>query len=279
MARAGSSHEDGGRSGGYVSPMHPILFSLGGFEIHTYGFMGGVAFLVGAGIVLWRAHRLGVPVERTADVIFWLSVFSLLGARLVFVLQNPGVVTSLADWFDIRGGGLVFYGSFVIGFPLGFLLMHRWELPTFGLWDTMATAFPLAHGISRVGCYYAGCCYGAPTGPGSGVVFPEGSLAPAGIPLVPVQLYEAASLFVIAAICNLFYAYRRFDGQVMLLYLSLYAGARAVLETYRGDAERGWFLRDQLGEVLTWSQGMSLVLAVMAIAVFLVGARRAAARP
>jgi phosphatidylglycerol:prolipoprotein diacylglycerol transferase len=255
--------------------MHPILFDIGGFEIHTYGFMGGIAFLIGAAIVLWRGKNLGVPVERTADLIFWLSVVSLAGARLVFVLQNPGVVETLPQLFDIRGGGLVFYGSFLVGFPLGFLLMHRWEMPAFAMWDTMATAFPLAHGISRIGCYAAGCCYGAPTHGGHGVVFPEGSLAPPGIELYPVQLYEAAALFVIAAICNLFYRFRRFDGQVMLLYLSLYAIARAGLEMYRGDEERGWFLRDQLGEVLTWSQGMSIVLAVMAIAVFFVGARRA----
>jgi len=255
--------------------MHPILFDINGFEIHTYGFMGGIAFIVGAGLVLWRGKNLGVPVERTADLIFWLAVLSLLGARLVFVLQNPGVVTSPLEFFDIRGGGLVFYGSFLVGFPLGFLLMHRWEMPAFGIWDAMATAFPLSHGISRLGCYAAGCCYGAPTGTEAGVQFPPGSLAPSGVNLYPVQLYEAGALFLIALLCNAFYRYRRFDGQVMLLYLSLYAVARAVLEVFRGDVERGWFLRDQLGEVLTWSQGMSIVLAAMAIAVFFVAARRA----
>jgi len=259
--------------------MHPILFDIGGFEIHTYGFMGGLAFIVGAGLVLWRAKNLGVPVERTADLIFWLAVLSLMGARLIFVLQNPGVVTSLPSFFDIRGGGLVFYGSFVVGFPLGFLLMHRWDMPAFGMWDAMATAFPLSHGISRIGCYYAGCCYGAPTGTDAGVVFPPGSLAPPGVNLYPVQLYEAAALFAIALACNLFYRFRTFDGQVMLLYLSLYAVARAVLEMFRGDAERGWFLEEQLGQVLTWSQGMSILLALMAIGVFFLGARRAATEP
>jgi len=258
--------------------MHPILFSIGGFEIHTYGFMGGVAFLVGAAIVLYRAHRLGQTLERTADLIFWLAVLSLLGARLVFVLQNPETVNSFAGLFDIRGGGLVFYGAFIVGFPLGFLLMNRWDMPPFAMWDTMATAFPIAHGISRLGCYAAGCCYGIPTDGPTAVVFPDHSLAPSGIPMHPVQLYEAFTLFAIGAACNAFYRHRRFDGQVMLLYLSLYAVARAVLEMFRGDVERGWFLPELLGRVLTWSQGMSLVLAVVAIGVFFVGARRAAAK-
>lgn len=256
--------------------MHPILFDISGFEIHTYGFMGGIAFLVGAGIVLWRGRNLGIPLERTADLIFWLAVLSLLGARLVFVLQNPDTVNSFMELFDIRGGGLVFYGSFVVGFPLGFLLMSRWKMPAFAMWDAMATAFPIAHGISRLGCYAAGCCYGAPTGTDFGVQFPAGSLAPHGMNLYPVQLYEAGTLFAIGLMCNLFYRHRRFDGQVMLLYLFLYAVARAVLEVYRGDAERGWFMAAQLGEVLTWSQGMSILLALMAIAVFFIGARRSA---
>jgi len=258
--------------------MHPILFDVGGFAIHTYGFMGGVAFLLGASIVLFRARGLGVTLERTADLIFWLAVLSLLGSRMVFVIQNPETVHSFVDLFDIRGGGLVFYGAFVVGFPLGFALMKRWGMPVFGMWDAMATAFPLAHGISRLGCYAAGCCYGAPHDGPMAVVFPEEGLAPAGIPMHPVQLYEAFSLFAIAAVCNAFYAHRRFDGQVMLLYLSLYAGARALLETFRGDVERGWFLQGVLGETLTWSQGMSLVLAVLAIGVFFVGARRASER-
>jgi len=258
--------------------MHPILFELGGLPIHTYGFLGGVAFLVGAGIVLVRARAIGVSLDQMADLIFWLAVLSLLGARLVFVVQNPQTIHSFADLFNIRGGGLVFYGAFVVGFPLGFALMRRWGMPIFAMWDVMATAFPLAHGISRLGCYAAGCCYGEPSSSPWAVTFPENSLAPHGVPLHPVQLYEAGALFAIAALCNLFYRHRSFDGQVMLLYLSLYAGARAGLEFFRGDLDRGWFLESLLGQTLTFSQGMSLLLAAGAVAVFLVGARRAAAR-
>lgn len=56
---------------------------------------------------------------------------------------------------------------------------------------------PLIHGFGRIGCFLAGCCYGKPYhGPGA-VVFPEGSYAPAGIELFPVQLMEAAMLFLI----------------------------------------------------------------------------------
>jgi phosphatidylglycerol:prolipoprotein diacylglycerol transferase len=257
--------------------MHPVLLDLGGFQVHTYGAMGALAFVVGCCLVLWRAWRRGLDLNRVADVIFWMAITSLLGARLVFVLQNPGTVETLGQLLDLRGGGLVFYGSFVVGIPVGFLLMWRYQLPMFGVWDLFGAAFPLAHAISRVGCYAAGCCYGLPTDGPLGVAFPPHGIAPGGVPLHPVQLYEAGALVAIAAATNGFYAHKRFDGQVFLLYLLLYAVARSGLEVFRGDVERGFFLPELLGEALTYSQGMSLVFAAVALVVFLVGARRAAA--
>lgn len=257
--------------------MHPILFHLGGFPVHTYGAMGALAFVVGAGLVLWRGHRLGFDPNRVADVIFWMALLSLAGARGVYVIQNPATIHGALDLVDLRGGGLVFYGSFVVGIPAGFLLMRRFELPAFAIWDLFGTAFPLAHAISRLGCYGAGCCYGAPTDAAWAVTYPPDSLiAPPGVPVHPAQLYEALALALIALATNVFWRFRTFDGQVFLLYLVLYAGARTVLELFRGDAERGWFLPELLGQAVTWSQGMSGVLAAVALAVFLVGARQAA---
>lgn len=257
--------------------MHPVFIETGFGTIYSYGAMGALAFIVGCGLVLWRSRRLGLDFNRVADVIFWMAISGLIGARLVFALQQPEAIETLGDLFDLRRGGLVFYGSFLVGIPVGFWLMWRSELPIFALWDIFGTAWPLSHAISRVGCFAAGCCYGLPTDSPLAVTFPEGSaIAPEGVPLHPVQLYEAAALVGIAGITNLFYRHRRFDGQVCLLYLLLYAVVRSITEVFRGDLERGYFLPELLGQVLTYSQGMSLVLAVVALAVFLVGARRAA---
>jgi phosphatidylglycerol:prolipoprotein diacylglycerol transferase len=261
--------------------MFPILFHIGSFPIHTYGALGALAFLVGAGISLWRGVKLGLDQNKVADVIFWMAITSLLGARLVFVLQNPETVSSLAEFLDLRGGGLVFYGAFLVGIPVGFGLMQRYQLPPFAVWDLFGTAFPISHAISRVGCYAAGCCYGAPTDAGFSlaVTYPhDHPLAPSGVPVHPAQLYEAAVLLGIGLATNLFYRHRRFDGQVFLLYLVMYAAARPILEIFRGDIDRGWFLPDLLGEILTWSQGMSAVFAVVALVVFFFGARARGAR-
>lgn len=262
---------------GYLGAVHPVLFEVGGFPIHGYGAMGALAFVVGAGIALLRGVRQGMDRDRLADVIFWMAITSLLGARLVFLIQNPGTVTSVASLFDLRGGGLVFYGAFLVGIPVGFALMRRYGLPAFAVWDVFGTAFPLSHAISRVGCYLAGCCYGSPAEVPWAVTFPpHQALAPANVPLHPAQLYEAGALVAIAAATNLFYRHRRFDGQVFLLYLVLYAAARAALEAFRGDLDRGFFLPEVLGERLSFSQGMSAVFVAVALVVFFWGARRQA---
>jgi phosphatidylglycerol---prolipoprotein diacylglyceryl transferase len=249
--------------------VHPVLFDLGGLPIHAYGVLGAVGFVLATAITLARARALGFEVQKVADLIFWLSLASLAGARLLYVVQHPAEIRSLWSVLDLRGGGLVFYGAFVTGIPAGFLLLRRYGLPVLAFWDILATALPLAHAVSRVGCFLAGCCYGAPSDAAWAVTFPADSpTAPPGVPLHPVQLYEAAALLLIGVATNVFYTFRRFDGQVFLLYVVSYAASRFVLEFFRGDPGRGSFL----GTSLSFSQGMSLLVVGAALFVW---ARRA----
>jgi len=254
--------------------MHPVLFDVGGFSVHAYGALGAIAFLLGAGLTLWRGRRLGMNIERVADVIFWMSVTGLIGARLLFVLQNPGALQHIGQLLDLRSGGLVFYGAFLTGLPTGLFLLRRAGLPAAAFFDILGTAFPLSHAISRAGCFLAGCCYGLPHDGALAVTFPPTGVAPPGTPLHPVQLYEALALLTIAAVTNALYRRPHARGQVFLLYLVLYAATRAVVEMFRGDTERGFFLPAVLGEALTYSQGMSLLVAAVAVALFIRGARQ-----
>lgn len=256
--------------------MHPILFDIFGFEIHSYGAFGAAGFLLTSFSVIVRGRKIGIPSERMADLIFWSAVFSLLGARVVFILQNPGVFTHWTEWVNLRTGGMVFYGSVLFGIPAGSALMARLGMPLFATWDMFAAAFPIAHGISRVGCFLAGCCYGSPyDGPGSVVYSHPRSSAPLDTPVHPVQLYEAGFLFALGIALQFLYARKRYHGQVMLAYLVAYAIGRSVVEVYRGDASRGWFMPELLGETFTYSQGFSVVLALFAVVVFGVLAPRA----
>lgn len=255
--------------------MHPIAFQFGETAIHSYGVMGALGFIVGCAVVLTRGRAEGLERERLADVIFWTSVSALVGARLLFLLQNPSHAESLFDVVNLRKGGLVFYGSLIAGIPTASVLLLKYKLPFFKTWDILATALPLSHAFSRVGCLLAGCCYGLPTDVPWAITFhADQSAAPQDVPLHPTQLYEAGMLLGIAAICNLYFSRRRADGQVTLLYLVLYAIGRSIVEEFRGDADRGFLL----GGLLTVSQGLSLVLATVAVVLFALVPRWTAAK-
>lgn len=254
--------------------MHPILFEVGGFSVHTYGFLGAVAFLLGAFIALRRGQSLGVAPEATADLIFWTSLVGLAGSRLLFVAQNPNAVDGWIDVVNFRNGGMVFYGSLLVGVPFGTLWMRMKGMPVLAMWDVMGTVMPLAHAIARIGCYAAGCCYGSQSSSAWAVTFSHPLAgAPSGVPLHPVQLYEAAMLLGVAAVTHVAWGRRRQDGLVIGLYLILYAVGRSVMELYRGDTERGWFMPELLGELLTYSQGVSIVGLVIGVVVIWLGRR------
>lgn len=255
--------------------MHPILFELGGSSVHTYGALGAVGFLAVCGIALVRAKKLGIDPERLADLIFFTALVSLLGARLLFVWQNPQVVETWFDVVNYRKGGLVFYGALLVGIPFGTAWLWFKQMPVLAGWDVFATAMPIGHGITRLGCLAAGCCWGTESSAPWAVTYSHPlAIAPHGVSLHPVQVYEALSLLVVGAIVNLAYERRKFDGQILGMYLIGYAAVRMVTELYRGDATRGLFLPQLLGELLSYSQGVSIGIGLLGVGVIAVARLR-----
>src|SRR5690606_1183579 len=142
-----------------------------------------------------------------------------------------------------RGGGLVFYGA-----PLGGLVAVApacraigLRLP--GIADATIHAVPVAHALGRVGCFLAGCCYGAPFDGAWAVRFTD-PLAPAAHPSVlrhPTQLYEVAGLLLLAGLFAWLPASSG-RGRRALAYVAAYAALRFVIEAFRGDGVRGFLL-------------------------------------
>jgi phosphatidylglycerol:prolipoprotein diacylglycerol transferase len=255
--------------------MHPVLFRVGDFAIHAYGAMGALGFLAVVYLGLRRTTALGLTRDRVVDVIFWSAVAGVVGARALYIATNPEQFSSVGQMLNLRTGGLVFYGAMLTGFPVAAWLVRRYQLPYFALMDAFATVLPLGHALSRVGCLLAGCCYGKPTELPWGVTYSDPlAMAPHDVPLHPTQAYESLYLLGIFAFLNAFYPRRRFDGQVALLYLTLYPLLRSLNEFLRFDPTRGWFLESVFGPTVSTSQALSVLIASVACAVFLVGARR-----
>ena len=187
-------------------------------------------------------------------------------------------------------GGITWLGGVLGLIPAVYLLIHFFvpkrrgdELHCF---STMMPGLVLAHGFGRLGCFFGGCCYGAPTDSFLGVVFPAGSAAGKehpdynaaaellkivekeveengeiitvtetlypSVPVLPTQLFEAAFAFILFAVMLIFYKKLRYNN--VEIYAFAYGIFRFVLEFWRGD-DRG-----ATGIALSPSQIMSLIL-------------------
>ena len=126
----------------------------------------------------------------------------------------------------------------------------------------MIPCVSIAQGFGRVGCFLAGCCYGAPTDGPLAVIFPEGSSAPAGVPLIPTQLISSAGMFLITLVLILYAKRDRRAGRVGALYMILYSAGRFVIEFFRSD------YRGEVG-IFSTSQFISLFIAAIGIYLWL----------
>ena len=219
-----------------------------GRAVPTYGLLTGVGILLS---VLWfelRARRLG---ENSADfelAFLYALIGTFAGAKLLSVLtQLPAIIRDLAllrtaPMQFLQAyllAGFVFYGG-LYGALLGGWLYARCSRADFPrILQRLMPTVALIHAFGRLGCFCMGCCYGMPSET-LGIVLPHSEIAPAGVPLLPVQLYEAALEFVMFGVLARL-AVRGRDGTRMLgLYLLVYGAARFALEFFRGDGYRGF---------------------------------------
>ena len=164
------------------------------------------------------------------------ALVGILGGRLLHILSEWHNYTSFIDMISIWNGGMSVLGSFigVIAYATWYLRKRR--IPTLQVFDSVALYAPLAHGIARIGCFLAGCCYGLPTSLWWGVTYtnPE-VVAPLHIQLHPTQLYSSLSLFAIFLILRK--AEKRYvnPGELTMLYLTLASIERWGIDFLRGD--------------------------------------------
>lgn len=246
--------------------MHPKLIEIGDFFLPTYGVMVGIAFLA----ALWVASRLGKKSGLNPDDVTNLGVYcalaGLAGAKLLmFVLDwsyyasHPGEIFSLTT---LRAGG-VFQGGLIVALLVAYWFMRSRKLPPLRTADAFGPALALGHGIGRIGCFSAGCCWGAACGRPWAVTFTNPDAhqltgVPLNRPLHPTQLYEAGAEALIFGVLYWQFHQKHRDGQIIGLYLVLYSVARFVLEFYRDHQQA-----NPLDGPFTSTQWISLALLVV----------------
>lgn len=176
-------------------------------------------------------------------------------------------------WAKFWQGGLVWYGGLLGAGVYGIRFLYKEGFPVLKGIDMAGMVLPLGVFLGRLGCWFGGCCFGVESDHWTAVRFPAwspasesqyraGLLSSPGLeshPVLPMQLFEAAGCLAIAAFCMfVLHPRKRFDGQVFVVSLALYAVLRFFLEFGRAD-DRGalWGVSTSQWIGLAFVAGMS----------------------
>jgi len=142
--------------------MYPVLLEIPwlGWPIFSYGVMLGLAIIIGWYLTMFFAERDGLPREMMGSCYFWGILGSLAGARLLYLIANPGRIDRLEDLFNLRQGGLVAYGGFLGGLGACYIFCRRKKINIWAWADATAAPIALGLAITRLGCFLYGCCFG-----------------------------------------------------------------------------------------------------------------------
>lgn len=243
--------------------MHPILFKTDSITIYTYGFFVALGALLGGLYMWWQGKRqFGWSFDQANTLFVLLILGGVVGGKLFVILEDPTYyLGNISKLFS--GSGFVFYGSLLTAIPIMLWFFKKNKIPTLAMLDIMAIVTCIVHGFGRIGCYMAGCCYGKPANGFFSVIFtnPMCQAEPKNVPLHPTQFYEASLIFIIMIFLLIFKRWKRFDGQLFISYLIIYAIGRSILEIFRGDLDRGFVVKD----VLSTSQFISSIIIVIAV--------------
>lgn len=240
--------------------MRVILFSIGDFQVRSYGLVVALAIMLAMGVAYYLAkgttYRKHIP-----NMMFYVLIGAILVARIwhVFFFQWDYYSKHLVEIPAIWNGGIAIQGALVGGFIAAAIYARVARISFWELADTMAPAIIFGQAIGRIACFLNGDAYGSPTGSSFGIVYPEGTMAYAEYgpqPLWPAEIWEGQWDFIVFAILLIMKNKTWPKGFLFLSYNILYATGRFMLEFLRGDSPRYLF---------SWTAGQWTSISVIAI--------------
>jgi phosphatidylglycerol:prolipoprotein diacylglycerol transferase len=224
----------------------PTLFKIGPIQIRWYGLMYLFGFLASYFLIRVqpRARRLGLQKGVLQDLILFLALGLILGARIgyVFFYQFSNLGEYLANPLGIIAiwhGGMSFHGGLIGAIAAGILFCRWRKLPVWEVADIVIVTAPIGLLLGRLGNFINGELYGRPSSMPWAMVFPGGG----PVPRHPSQLYEAALegllLFLILWVLK---DLRFRPGVMVCLFLGGYGILRFLVEFFREpDPQIGLF--------------------------------------
>ncbi|MBD3273220.1 hypothetical protein GF385_02610 [Candidatus Dependentiae bacterium] len=249
--------------------MFPKLLHIHGpVWIHGYGLMVAVGFLVFIYFLYNNPERKKIINNETLFNTLFLGLISgVIGSRLITVIYEwESFSKNICQIFYPWVGG---YG--MLGAIIGVLItvpiyLKIKKVPILKLFDLVAIYAGLLEGVSRIGCFLAGCCHGFPTNCFLSVTFtnPDG-LAPLNVALHPTQIYSSIASF--AVFIFMYFRSKYFKhktGELLFTFLALSSFFRFTIDFLRGDRD---FI---FGNLFSYSQFIAFFIFIFSLIGFII---------
>jgi len=218
--------------------LNPIAFKIGSHPIAWYGIIIATGFLLAFLYAMASCKKMRVDPDRFVDVVMVGIIFGVIGARLYYVLFDASdqFIKNPISIFYVWNGGLGIYGGMIGGLLAGALMAKFRKLSVPAVLDLASLGFLIGQSIGRWGNFVNQEAFGTGTSLPWRMISENTDLVSAG-GVHPCFLYE--SLWCLLGFLLLHIVsrkYRRYDGQVFLLYLLWYGAGRFFIEGLRTDS-------------------------------------------
>ncbi|MBW2983926.1 prolipoprotein diacylglyceryl transferase [Candidatus Woesearchaeota archaeon] len=236
----------------FYNNIDPVLLRIGYLEIRYYGIIYALGFVIAYYFLLYfvKNKKLKLSSEEIADLLFYLLIGIVIGARLFEVLfyNLPYFIQNPVEIFKVWHGGLSFHGGLVGAVVAALIFCRKKKLKFYALADAVVFPLSLALALGRIGNFINGELYGTVTSVPWCVKF-------RGIPSCrhPSQLYESFKNLLIFGILW-FIKDDRIEGKklppgfLFWTFVVLYALFRFAIESFKEPiVQLGFF---SMGELL-----------------------------
>lgn len=255
---------------------------LFGVETTYFGILLGVAILIGIVLTMWIAHRSGQEAEEYLNLSVFVVIAGIIGARLYYVLfgfeQFKGHWTKI---FNLRSGGLAFYGALIAGVIAVIVYCKRQGLIVWKVLDTIVPALLIGQILGKLGNFFNREAFGEYTDGLFAMQLPIDSVRAVdvtekmrqnvekidGVNMIQVSpsfLYEIILCLLILIGLLIYRRFEVYKGEIFLLYIISYGAGRFFIEMGRVDKLRTLIFKLPVSQVVAV---ISVIIAMILLAV------------
>lgn len=218
--------------------INPTAFTIGNLSVKWYGVLIALSFLLAFFYAMSSCKKFRMDEDKLLDAVIVGIIGGIIGARAYYVIfstsdqyiKNP--ISALYIW----EGGLGIYGGIIGGVLCGALVAKLRKINVATVLDLAALGFLIGQCIGRWGNFVNQEAFGVETNLPWGMLSENTSRVASG-PVHPCFLYESLWCLLGFVLLHIFSRkFRRYDGQVFILYLIWYGVGRFFIEGLRTDS-------------------------------------------